>query len=315
MTETPPEPPAVGAPPIREPRPATWRERFREAAPLAAVGLAFLAGAALASLDHWRIFSSEFPLWILLALDGGVAVIAGGMAFFVAEPDRPIDDDPGIVRVPRAEWESLLRRLEIVTRSTGQRGAAPEWSEALLPAPVTRAPSPGGPAPSAPSAGATAGPTAAPAPPPVPAPSREELRREMGWLELQGFAESAVSTGESLGPSELQALLEASIADLERIAAELGRPRDPGEPPAELLLRLLREEPGQSVKAGTRWRPPELDRLAKRLEEILPKAKTPADQRRSVTDEFEALLRELETTAQAPPERRKPSGGKTPPPK
>ncbi|MCI4367348.1 MAG: hypothetical protein L3K08_06320, partial [Thermoplasmata archaeon] len=288
MPEPVPEP-SLPAPAVPEaPRPLSWRDRFRESAPLAAVGLAFIAGAALASVDRLRVLSSNFPLWILLALDGGVAVVAGGMAFFVAEPDRPIDDDPNVVRVPKAEWESLLRRLEIVSRTPGSRGGAPEWSESWAPVPVaahsltSTATAPASVPPAA--TAASGGPSPAG---PAGAPSREDLRREMGWLELQGFAESAVTTGESLGGHELRNLLDASGADLARIANELGRPREPGEPPLELLLRLLRDDAGFVGSSGALWRPPELDRLAKRLQEILPKGAAPVDQRRTVNDEFE----------------------------
>jgi hypothetical protein len=276
----------------------------QESFPLAAIGLAFLAGAALASADRLRVLSSPYPLWILLALNGGVAVVAGGAAFFVTEPDRPIDDDPSVVRVPKAEWEALLRRLEGASRAVRSRPVIPEWAEPIPPVPTlprTRPP----PAPALGPVSETpviATPPSAPPEESLAAPSRTDLRREMGWLELQGFAESAVSTGERIGVPELRRLLEGSAEDLDRIADELGSPRDAGESSAHLLVRVLRVPPSVTGLPESRWKPPELERLAHRLEELLgiPTDAHSDSRLKSVTDEFESLLKELEASQTLP---------------
>jgi hypothetical protein len=84
------------------------------------VSAPLLAGAWLASADHVRILSSPFPLWIILALNGVIAAVAGAIALF-STGDGPIDDAPEMIRVPRSEWESLQRRQALAQCVTESR--------------------------------------------------------------------------------------------------------------------------------------------------------------------------------------------------
>jgi hypothetical protein len=114
------QPPAPMAPtPGASVDPASGRSRtslylFLVSAPL-------LGGAWIASVDHVRLFASQYPLWIILALDGIVAALAGILGLFYGDADRPTDDDSETVRVSRAEWESVRRRLAAAQRSTRSR--------------------------------------------------------------------------------------------------------------------------------------------------------------------------------------------------
>jgi hypothetical protein len=117
ISREPPAPRAVIAGTTVEPASG----QFRSSLYLFLVSAPLLAGAWIASVDHIRLFSSPYPLWIILALDGIVAALAGTLGLFYGDGDRPIDDDPETVRVPRAEWESVQRRLAVAQRSTRSR--------------------------------------------------------------------------------------------------------------------------------------------------------------------------------------------------
>ena len=223
--------------------------RLRESFPLLAIGFAFLAGALVASLGHWRVFNSIYPLWVLFAINGVVAAGAGSAALFVEEPDRPIDNDPNVVRVPRVQWEALLRRLDSASRATLERSEQPEWAEPSMPS-LAAAPAMSPPAPEARTRRGPGGrrtvvvtPAAPPPeplvpPPQTPAPAH---RKELESLEVQGIAESALATAEALGPSELGALIRTSGPELASIAERWDIPGPSTEGPDALLARLLRE--------------------------------------------------------------------------
>jgi hypothetical protein len=81
------------------------------------VSAPLLTGAWLASADHVRILSSQFPLWIILALDGVVAALAGAVTLLVGADDSS-DEDGEMVSVPREEWDSLRSRVVVAERSS-----------------------------------------------------------------------------------------------------------------------------------------------------------------------------------------------------
>ena len=293
--------------------PPDWRRRIRESLPLVAAGAGFLAGAAVASAAHVRLLSSPFPLWIVLALNGVLASAAGTAAVFLDEPDRPIDDDPDTVRVSRVEWEALLRRLESASQKASSRPSAPglpAWLEGPEPVRPIPPPSPSK-VPETPAV-----PPGATLPAVVPnAQAPEALRREMGLLELQSLGASAVATGENLGTEELRSLIDTSADDLGRIAEVLGAPRRPGESSEALMVRLLRDAPTMERLPVGRFAAEEMRKMVQRLSAVLPsepipRGAAPAAEIGSPVDEFDSLLKELESTM--PSARRK---GAPPPPK
>jgi hypothetical protein len=312
---SPDTPPARGASPAtgaRAPkvshslRPVdSVRARLRESAPLFLIGAAFFAGVWVASADHVRVLTSPYPLWILLAINGAVALVAASTSVFVPNPDSAIDDDPDIVRVRRDQWEALVRDLNVPHRVSGppswMTDRSPAWS-ALLPG---DGPGAGGSASgsgvdldrrSGPIAGIAA--TGGDDDPSSP--------RGKGLLELRGIAQNIVASGELLGGEELQRALDASAGDLTRVSELLGVPRGAGESSYYLLIRLL------SVPSGTYRLPPdpaaaaERGRLAVRLNAMMPVAHIPGSPqiaRRNLTDAtdaFDAILKEIEPVGNRP---------------
>jgi hypothetical protein len=138
----------------------------------------------------------------------------------------------------------------------------------------------------------------------------------MGWFELHGIAEGAVATGEHLGGKELRVLLESSSEDLNHISYLLGAPRRIGEPPATLLVRLLRLTVRRAGASPAQFSAADAERLAARLDGMLaaPRdaqvARRPPPDSGSAADEFDTLLREIEPRRDAP----KRKGGTTPVP-
>jgi hypothetical protein len=285
--------------------------RLRVSFPLLLAGVAFWAGAWAASAGRIRVFGSPYPLWILLALNGTVAAIAGMASVFVTEADRPTGEDPEVVRVPRVQWESLQRRAGVErppSRPAPRAVTIPAWSEvdhvALTANPVLPAKS-----------------LLPPPPVPVsaPSPSRAQvpaspLRLEMGLLELQGIARGAIYTGEKLGSEELRTLLDGSSDDLTQISVLVGEPRRPGEASSALLVRLLRLLPTIQGLPPGRFNVADWDRLAGRLSTMIP-ARTPARDSRdhprssradvgAAMDELESVLRDLEPESDPAAERK-----------
>jgi hypothetical protein len=311
---SPDTPPARGAAPAtgaRAPkvshslRPVdSVRARLRESAPLFLIGAAFFAGVWVASADHVRVLTSPYPLWILLAINGAVALVAGSTSVFVTNPDPAIDDDPDILRVRRDQWEALVRDLKVPHRVSGppswMTDRSPAWS-ALLPGDVPgtgRSASASGdvldrrPGPVAGLAATGADDSSSP--------------RGKGLLELRGIAQNIVASGELLGGEELQRALDASAGDLTRVSELLGAPRGAGESSYYLLIRLLSVPSGPYRISADPAAAAERERLAVRLNAMMPVAHVPGSPqiaRRNLTDAtdaFDAILKEIEPIGNRP---------------
>lgn len=240
------------------------RNRLEGTLPLFLISAALGAAAWAVSVYRVRLFGSEYPLWIILALDAGVIAVAGTAALFLREPDRTDDDDSDMVRVPRVVWESSQHRSAAAGTGSG------------------RSPTKG-------ASNLASGGTDALA-----------LRRETGMIEIQDIAERAIFTHEERGGIAVQKQIEASAHDLIQIAKMLGAPRRSGETPSTLLIRLLGLPlQGRDFPQG-RLTPADTER---RLAQLIAIEATPADLLGSrdsqddlagPQDEFDALLQELE---------------------
>jgi hypothetical protein len=296
---------SVVAAPVADPRriPATdlpdtevttLADRLRSGLPLFLLGAALVVGAWVASAERLRIFSSPYPVWILLTMNATVLLGAGFVGTLIREPPLLPEDDPDLVHVPRARWELLLERLEESTRKEPEPTPPPmrtetsPITEAMVVAPL---------------------PVVVVQPPPVlpAAPSRARvaatvedastLRREMALFELRGIAVAAITTGQKLGGEELQALLEGCAVDLAHLSELLGAPRRRNEAPTALLVRLLR----RSVKTAnlSPARVLETERLVDQIRAMDSgstlgrRSSTPLTDLGVAADEFEALLEEL----------------------
>jgi hypothetical protein len=304
------------APPVD---PESFRGRLREAFPLLVVALAFLLGALVASALHARLFSSEYPLWILLGLNGGLAAIAGAASFFVREDVS--DEDPDLMLVPRAAWEELVRERAPPRPAPPEPGGRPRWDESV----EERAPPPAprrkpSPQPSllasVPAMISRTRPVSSGTSPPgeevaPPRTSPEMLRLEVGLLELQGFAETAVATGENVGPDELERLLASTSDAITRLGATLGLPTREHEPTGPHLLRLLRDTAALPKAEIGAKRSAALADLADRLDQLLVGAPAvpPPEELGSPVAEFNQLLEELQRRQTTPARRPPPSSG------
>jgi hypothetical protein len=269
--------------------------RLEEGLPLLLLGSALLLGAWAASADRLRIFSSPYPVWILLAMNGTVILGAALVGAFLREPSVLPEDDPELVHVPRARWESLLQRVETVDRTTLEQASAAHLREETLA--ISERPDQSHPA-------------ADSRPPVVIAPTRSvdpplssdrnasELRSEMALFELRGIAEAAITTSEKLEGKDLHALLEDYAVDLAHLSEVLKAPRRRNETPRALLVRLLR----RSLKTGhlsSEWRA-ETRRLVDRIQLMDLgaikglRSTIPAKQLDVAADELDALVSELE---------------------
>jgi hypothetical protein len=282
-------------------------------------GLALIAGAWEASADHIRVFSSPYPLWILLAVNGGIALVAGVVSIFIVEPNAPTADVPDVVLVPRKEWESLQRRL----RASGREPRRPDG--------VGPDRSPFEPARVVPAVGASRvsdnGPTRYDPAPQRPARSGRTLPggplgRERALLELQCIAEGALFASQNLGSAELSKLVDDASPDLTRIAAILDVAGSELESPSELLLRLLRLHAFMQVlPSGGRFTVESTRRLAIRLKGKISREDPPHDSGGATVlvgpdpDEVDAISRELAPERDGPSRdsvtRRRPSLGQT----
>jgi hypothetical protein len=305
---TPPAPPVLsqlsprfgGGRSENLPRPG-WPEalqrQFSDGLLLALAGLGLLAGAEYSSLHHLRVFSSPFPLWILIALNGAIALVAGVAAACMPDPAPPRPEDPNVLRIPRKEWDSLQRRLRLAglesawPDNTGllrlqrdlDRGGSPEPASSTMEHP------PGANLPGAPrqvGAGRLS---------PAAAGGRERA-----LLELQCIAEGALFASENLSVEEVEGLIDDSSADLIRIAKSLDVGWIDGERSSELLIRLLRLHiTMRTPPSGGRFAVASIGQLATRLQcrgrksTPPPVLATPADQVRTPSDEFDAISREL----------------------
>jgi hypothetical protein len=267
------------------------RDRLRESLPLLLAGTAFWSGAWAASAYHVRLFSSPYPLWIVLALNGGVLAVAGTASVFLSKPDQPFGEDPDVVRVPRSQWEALTSGTPTILGSSEPPSVPPavfgitEVVETIVPA-----------EPQLPTVPAIELDTPLRTSDIAPSP----LRRDVALLELRGIAEGAISIGQDLGVEELQTLLQASTEDLSRISRLLGALARLGESPADLLIRLLRLPPPDSAAVPAPGSETESERLAATLSSMIPQRDgpggSPVAPRNSATaaDEIDELLRELE---------------------
>jgi hypothetical protein len=287
------------------------RKRVAESFPLVLAALGFLAGAWFASTHQLRIFSSPYPLWIVLALNAVVAALAGIAGLFVMEPEGLPEVDSSVVTIPRSEWEALtLPARAPPSPLDGPRPwvtALPDWATLdpvvpkVMTAPVRLAPPPR-------------------TTPPTPVVDATALRREMALLELEGIAEGGVATGENLGTQELQTFLDVASEDLTRISKLLGAPRRLDETPSAVLVRLLRLAPTMKGLPPGRLTATNMERLATKLTALVP---TPNERRsfhgpgadlEAAANEFEELLRELEPSGakavptKPPVKRAKPDG-------
>ena len=84
------------------------RVRLHAGLPLLLLGSVLLGGAWAASADRLRIFSWPYPVWILLAMNATVILGAAFVGAFIREPSTLAEDDPELVHIPRARWESIL---------------------------------------------------------------------------------------------------------------------------------------------------------------------------------------------------------------
>jgi hypothetical protein len=281
----------------------TVRIGFHEGAPLFLVGAAFLSSAWAASVYHLRILASPYPMWILLVMNGAIIVAAGTVGLFVRESEHLPNDDPEMIQVPRARWESLLSRLEPL--QTPVRPSPP--IPIIPPAPASGRFVPT-PRPTLP----LRVPLTAPREPRRPArvstqdTERTALRRGMGVLELHGIAEAVITTGEKLGGEELEALLEDSAVDLDHLSELLGAPARRNEPPVAILLRLLRLSQTMEGLPPGRFTAVDVEQLIVKLSTLnsvpntLRRSRSPPSEVGAAADEFEALLRELAPGAAAP---------------
>jgi hypothetical protein len=215
--------------------PNSLRDRLATSFLLFLASAAFVTAAWAASRYRIRLLGSPFPLWIILALNGAIVGGVGVAAVFLRVSDSS-EDDPEVVRLPRAQWESMVRRLENVPKPVAAAPAA--MVEVVAPGTDWKAVPRGTSPPSTPSppfdAGAGTVLERQIRPTDALTPSREE-----GVVEVQDLAERAISTGTENGPGALGPLLESSTADLTRISKLLGAPRRTGEAPSALLIRLL----------------------------------------------------------------------------
>jgi hypothetical protein len=296
--------------------PEVLRRQFSDGLLLALAGVGLLAGAGYSSLHHLRVFSSPFPLWILLAVNGAIALVAGVAAACMPEPTPPRPEDPDVLRVPRKEWDSLQRRL----RLAGLESAWPDNTGLLR---LQRELDQGGslgPASSAmqhPTGGTGSGPmlvTRAGRPSPAVAREREHL-----LLELQCIAEGALFASENLRVEEVEGLIDDSSADLIRIAKSLDVKLIDGERTSELLIRLLRLHMIMTTPpAGGRFAVASIGQLANRLQcrgrssTPPPVPATAAVQVGTPSDEFDAISRELapadDSTSREPTKPQKSTG-------
>jgi hypothetical protein len=153
----------------------------------------FVTGAWAASAYHLRIFSSPFPLWIVLAANGAIALTLGVAAWFVRDAPPPdAEGDEDLVRVPRALWESVQSRA----RAGGSPTRPPRGGWVARPAhsavpPIARGASSGTragvPAPRTTSRGS------------LRAPRASLRRRELGRIEFYGSADCDLFAGENSG--------------------------------------------------------------------------------------------------------------------
>lgn len=253
------------------------------------VALAFLLGALVASALHARLFTSAYPLWLLFGLNGGLAAVAGTAVFFVREEPEP--ENPDLLLVPRAAWEQLLRE-----RGPVSQGVRPRWdeSEEDRSAPPARTPFEP-PLPYLEETAALGRDRRSVAAPALRRPP-DALRQELGLLELQGFAQTAIATGENVGPAELERLLDRNAQAIARLGATLGRPPRENESTGLHLLRLLREVAALPPPEVGAKRALELAALADRLDQLLVSAPVAPrhEEIGSPLAEFNQLLEELE---------------------
>jgi hypothetical protein len=300
------------------------RGRIAESLLLALAGGGLLAGAWAASVHHLRVFSSPYPLWILLALNGVFALGTGVVAVFVPDSGPFILDGPDVIRVPRDEWEALQRRL----RPVGQRSQRPA-GVALVPfehkldpglsapsvapsvefIPAQSIPVQNIPAQAVPVQAIPVQPIPALLPPTYPSPTELSAapRREQALAELQSIAEGALFASENLRSEELKGLVDDSSADLARIARTLDVGVLDGEGPSQLLIRLLRLHTAmQAPPSGGRFAVASVGQLATRLNVqgsrlgLGPSPKSSSSRLRPASDDFDAIAREMAPAVDGP---------------
>jgi hypothetical protein len=132
------------------------------------------------------------------------------------------------------------------------------------------------------------------------------LRRATGMKEVRVIAEIAVAAGEQRGAEPLRSLLDAFALDLTQISKLLGAPRRPGEPPGDLLIRLLRLPLTRKdlrqlrfTMEDSQWRVAQLSAVISVLK-ARPRSRSPPADLTNAPDEFDALLRELEANGDPP---------------
>jgi hypothetical protein len=271
-----PSPPVEANLPDRSPR-HRLREslgrRSTECFLLAAGGSGLLAGAWDAALNHVRLFSSTYPLWILLALNGAIALATAVAAAFVPDPEVLLAEDPGTVRVPREEWESLQRRFRPVPQEVrrGDRGRPVPSLHGL-----GRVSSASG-VPRSRGTLTTNGSWARSGTTTTRKPAlATTLGREEALLELHCIADGALFASDNLGSDELAGLINDSSADLTRIADTLNTEIDEGESSSQLLIRLLRRHAiMRAPPIGGRITVASIGKLATRLNCLGPKGRLP----------------------------------------
>jgi hypothetical protein len=269
--------------------------RVRVALPLLLLGAVLLVGAWVASADRLRVFSSPYPVWILLSMNATVILGAGFVGAFILDPSALPEDDPDLIYVPRSQWEALLSGVARSGGETAERVSAPRPPEQRTnngERPEERSPRliDGSPAALVPPRDSE--------PPTSTEGDASDLRREMAIFELRGIAEAALTTNEKLGGDDLRALLEGYAVDLAHLSEILEAPQRRNEAPGALLLRLLH----RSLRAGilsSEWRI-ETQRLVDRIEALdsgltrdgVPN--TPVKELDQAAEELEALVSELE---------------------
>jgi hypothetical protein len=262
-------PPVATSPGVQEEKPApspvpsSSRTRIVER-----VG-PFVAGAALVGLawmawrDHTRVFDSPFPLWIILVLNGMIALLVGVIGAGMVDSDAPAEDDPEMVRVPRPEWESLQRQVRAIRLRNKPTAGVGGITAELPHDPLQPAMPPGSSAQSA------TGRTVPTLEGPPAAVDVVALRRQTGLIELDRFAEIVLFTIDYPGGGTVETLLEDSTSDLIRMSKLLGAPRQFGEGAATLLLRLLRLEPTMNDAVPGRYTFADTERLTLLLERMV----------------------------------------------